>query len=78
MNNWKITETALEKEFVFNNFKEAFSFMTRVAELAEKTNHHPEWHNNYNKVFIRLCTHDAGNKATDKDYQMSVQIDALV
>lgn len=68
---------AIEKVFTFSNFSEAFAFMTRVALLAEKSDHHPEWTNLYNKVIIRLSTHDAGNEVTEKDYALAAAIDSL-
>lgn len=62
---------ALVKEFKFKNFIEAWSFMTEVAFLAEKKNHHPEWTNIYNMVIIKLSTHDAGNTVTQKDEELA-------
>lgn len=62
---------ALVKEFKFKNFIEAWSFMTEVAFLAEKKNHHPEWTNIYNTVIIKLSTHDAGNTVTQKDEELA-------
>lgn len=67
----------LEKEFVFDNFVEAFAFMTRVAFLAEKHQHHPDWSNAYNKVNIHLSSHDAGDVVTQKDYDLASAIDEL-
>ena len=67
----------LEKEFDFDNFVEAFSFMTRVAFLAEKHQHHPDWNNTYNKVVIRLSSHDAGDVVTQNDYDLASAIDEL-
>jgi 4a-hydroxytetrahydrobiopterin dehydratase len=75
---WQEKNKALEKEFHFKNFKEAFNFMKRVAEIAEELNHHPDWMNQYNKVFIRLYTTDQGNAITKKDLIMAEQIDALI
>jgi len=71
-------ESVLEKTFTFGNFIEAFAFMTKVALLAEKANHHPEWTNVYNKVVIKLSTHDAGNIVTDKDRKLAEAIDKLI
>jgi len=71
-------ESVLEKTFTFENFIEAFAFMTKVALLAEKANHHPEWTNVYNKVVIKLSTHDAGNIVTDKDRKLAEAIDKLI
>ena len=75
---WKEENNALYKKFEFNNFSEAFAFMTRVAMAAEKANHHPLWTNVYNKVEIWLNTHDAGDIVTDKDRKLSKVIDAIV
>jgi 4a-hydroxytetrahydrobiopterin dehydratase len=71
-------ESRLEKTFIFGDFVEAFAFMTKVALLAEKTNHHPDWSNVYNKVIIKLSTHDAGNQVTDKDRKLAAAIDRLI
>lgn len=75
---WKEENNSLVKHFEFSNFVEAFAFMTKVALLAEKANHHPWWSNVYNKVEIRLSTHDAGNTVTDKDRNLAVKIDKLL
>lgn len=75
---WKEENNQLKKAFVFKNFIEAFSFMTRVALVAEKMNHHPLWTNVYNRVDISLNTHDAGDLVTDKDRKLAVAIDKLV
>ena len=72
---WTFREDGIEKDFEFRDFVRAFSFMSRVALLAEKMNHHPEWTNVYNKVHIRLSTHDAGNKITDSDLNLAEQIE---
>ncbi|MCP8882829.1 4a-hydroxytetrahydrobiopterin dehydratase [Devosia sp. XJ19-1] len=69
-------EDAIERGFGFKDFSAAFAFMTRVALLAEKAGHHPEWSNVYNKVSIRLTTHDAGG-LSDKDIDLARRIDAL-
>ena len=61
---------ALQKQFVFADFSAAFGFMTRVAMLAERMNHHPEWHNVYNRVDVVLTTHDAGG-VTAMDVDMA-------
>jgi 4a-hydroxytetrahydrobiopterin dehydratase len=74
---WNETNNKLYKSFQFKDFSEAFSFMTRVALLAEKMNHHPTWTNTYNKVEIWLNTHDAGDKVTDKDRALAAAIDSL-
>lgn len=75
---WDKTGNTLYRKFVFADFSEAFSFMTRVALAAEKMNHHPLWTNVYNTVEIWLSTHDAGDIITDKDVMLAEKIDALV
>lgn len=67
---------AIAKTFVFADFSQAFGFMTRVALLAERMNHHPEWSNVWRKVTITLTTHDAGG-LSDLDVKMASAIDAL-
>lgn len=74
---WKEEHNKLYKKFEFKNFTEAFAFMTRVAFAAEKVDHHPLWTNVYNKVEIWLNTHDAGDIVTEKDWKLSVAIDAI-
>lgn len=71
---WSITGNALVAEFVFANFVEAFSFMSAVALLAERANHHPDWSNVYKRVYIKLTTHDAGG-LTEKDFSLAKAID---
>tara|TARA_B100000989_G_scaffold282264_1_gene247168 strand:- start:1190 stop:1480 length:291 start_codon:yes stop_codon:yes gene_type:complete len=57
---WEIKSNQIQREFKFGNFIEAFSFMTKIALLCEKYNHHPYWENVYSKVIIKLNTHDLG------------------
>jgi len=68
---------AIHRSIKFGNFVEAFGFMTQVAILAEKADHHPEWSNVWNKVDILLTTHDAGG-LTQRDIALATQIDALL
>lgn len=75
---WKEENNTLYKHFQFKDFSEAFGFMTRVAILAEKHNHHPKWTNVWNTVEIWLNTHDAGNIVTDKDRSLANDIDKLI
>lgn len=75
---WKEENNKLTRSFTFSDFSEAFGFMTRVALLADKMDHHPEWSNVYNKVDIRLSTHDAGDVVTDKDRALAGAIDKLL
>lgn len=74
---WEEKDNALVAEFKFDDFVSAFAFMTAVAIRAEKANHHPEWSNVYNRVNIKLTTHDAGNTVTDKDRELSRVITEL-
>lgn len=74
---WTEVNNALEREFTFEDFTEAFGFMTRVAFAAEAAAHHPEWSNVYNRVTIRLTTHDAGNTVTAKDRDLAAVIDNI-
>jgi 4a-hydroxytetrahydrobiopterin dehydratase len=71
------TGSMLVRTFTFNDFSEAFAFMTRVALIAEKENHHPDWSNVYNRVTIKLSTHDAGNTITEKDRKLAAAIDKI-
>ena len=75
---WKTENKKLKKEFVFKTFSEAFAFMTRVAIIAEKMDHHPTWTNVYNRVTIELTTHDAGNTVTSKDRELAAAIDKIL
>ena len=68
---------AITRSLVFADFVEAFGFMTQVALMAEKANHHPEWSNVYNRVEILLTTHDAGG-LSGRDIEMAEAIDAIV
>lgn len=77
MENWKESKDSLKRTFIFKDFIEAWGFMTQVAILAEKMNHHPEWSNVYNKVDITLTTHDKGFKVTDSDRDLATAINQL-
>ena len=76
LKGWTISNDylAIEKEFHFHDFNQAFAFMTRVALIAEKMDHHPEWFNVYNKVSVKLTTHDCGG-LSQKDIDLAVKID---
>ena len=74
---WSITDNALSRHFTFSDFKEAFAFMSAVAVEADAADHHPEWSNVYNKVSIRLITHDAGPAISQKDFSLAEKIDLL-
>jgi len=72
-----IKNDKLHKEFKFDNFNQAFGFMTRAAMEIEKMNHHPEWFNVYNRITIELTTHDAGG-ITKNDVNLARILNALV
>jgi 4a-hydroxytetrahydrobiopterin dehydratase len=76
LNDWKFNDDGIEKKFVFKNFSQALGFIVQVGILAEKQGHHPELFNVYNKVNIRLSTHDA-NGLTDKDFNLAKAIELL-
>ena len=75
---WTEANNKLRKTFQFRDFSEAFAFMSRVALLAEKMDHHPTWTNTWNRVDIELSTHSAGNTVTDLDRKLAAAIDKLV
>lgn len=75
---WREEEQSLKRDFIFQDFVEAWGFVSQVALLAEKHRHHPEWSNVYNRVSIALTTHDAGNTITDKDRELAGAIDLLL
>lgn len=74
---WRLEHGKLRRDFKFADFVTAFGFMTRVAILAEKADHHPEWFNVYNKVQVWLNTHDVGG-ISERDFALAKQIDAAV
>lgn len=76
--NWKEEDNKLKKTFKFNDFVQAFGFMSQVAIVAEKMNHHPNWSNVYNSVSFELNTHDAGDIVTEKDHKLAEAIDQIV
>ena len=75
--SWIIDNKTIKKEFKFENFIEAFGFMSKVALLSEKIDHHPDWQNIYNKVKINLTTHDKGGITTN-DTKLAESIDKLI
>ena len=75
LKGWKKSrgKNAIEKDFIFKDFKTAFSWMTKIALIAEKMDHHPEWFNVYNKVEVTLSTHDSGG-VTELDIEMAKEM----
>ena len=78
MENWIEKDDKLQRTFRFKDFSEAFAFMVRVAFIAEKMDHHPDWSNVWNTVHIALNTHSAGGKVTEKDRTLATAIDRLL
>lgn len=75
---WQEKDNKLVREFRFKDFQEAFTFMVRVAFIAEKLNHHPDWYNVYNYVRIELTTHDSGHMITTLDRKLAMEIDLIL
>ncbi len=74
---WSHQRDALEREYRFPDFRAALAFMVRAGFEAEAINHHPEWTNVYNRVGVRLTTHDAGGRVTAKDVDLARRFDAV-
>ncbi len=77
LEGWSYTDNSLQTSFEFENFKEAFTLMTRIAFEAEAQNHHPDWNNVYNQLEISLSSHDAGG-VTEKDFKLAKAIEGIV
>ena len=75
---WTEADDRLRRELTFANFSEAWAFMSRVALLAEKMDHHPNWSNVWNTVSIELTSHDAGNTVTERDRRLAEAINTLL
>ncbi|WP_397362825.1 4a-hydroxytetrahydrobiopterin dehydratase [Olleya sp. R77988] len=75
--DWEYYDNAIQAEFEFENFKDCFSAMSRIAFECEALNHHPEWTNEYNVLKIIITTHDAGG-VTDKDFKLALAIEHIV
>jgi len=78
MDRWTEQNNRLVKSFEFKDFKEAFAFITRVAAIADRMDHHPYWTNCWNKVYMELNTHSAGGVVTQKDELLAQAIDKVV
>ncbi|SDG56875.1 4a-hydroxytetrahydrobiopterin dehydratase [Psychroflexus sediminis] len=77
MEGWTFNENAIHTTLEFENFKEAFAGMTRIAFEAEAQQHHPQWYNVYNTLEISLSTHDADG-VTDKDFKLAEKIEEII
>jgi 4a-hydroxytetrahydrobiopterin dehydratase len=78
LKHWRLEDDKLLMDIKLKNFSEALSFLVKVGIEAEKLNHHPEIHNIYNKVTLKLTTHDAGNRVTEKDIVLARAIENLL
>ena len=77
MTSWKTTNQSLEKTFEFATFEEAMQFMQDATPFISQTDHHPTWSNTYNRVHVKITTHDAGNQVTEKDHTLANYLDEL-
>lgn len=77
MNNWKTEDNYLHKTFTFKDFESAIDFMKQASVQISILNHHPEWTNIYNKVQVKLTTHDASNTVTQKDFDLAEILDRV-
>ena len=75
---WNAVDGALNRQLVFADFAAAFTFMTRVARIAEDEGHHPDWSNSWNVVNISLRTHDAGGVITERDLRLAWRINEVL
>lgn len=73
--NWQHADDALHRTYHFASFREAIGFMVDAMEEIDRLNHHPEWTNVYDRVTVRLTTHDAGNRVTAQDIALAKQLD---
>jgi 4a-hydroxytetrahydrobiopterin dehydratase len=76
LKDWAFGKTTINRDFKFKTFAEAFSFMSEIALEAEKLNHHPDWSNSYNKVYISLTNHEV-NGVTQLDFVLANRIDKI-
>lgn len=77
LDGWEYVDNGIECSFEFKNFKEAFTVMTRIAFEAEAQNHHPDWSNVYNRLYVRLSTHDADG-VTAYDFKLAQSIESIL
>lgn len=77
LKGWSLDEDRIVKSIVFKDFKEAIAAMVKIGEAAEELNHHPDWYNSYNKLNIKLGTHDVGG-ITIKDFELAQRIEEII
>ena len=78
LSDWEFTDDQLRKTYLFTNFREAMGFIIRISYEAEQQDHHPKIYNWYNRVELSLNTHDAGNKVTQKDFNLAHAIESIL
>lgn len=78
MQSWILSDNKPTKTFEFKTFEDAIDFMVRASKVISEFDHHPEWANIYNRVLVSLCTHDAGNVVTQKDYDLASALDRVL
>ncbi len=74
---WTGDEKRIAKKYKFKSFNDAMRFMAAAAPFCDETNHHPEWKNIYDQIWVELATHDAGNIVTDKDLKLAAHLDGV-
>jgi 4a-hydroxytetrahydrobiopterin dehydratase len=77
LKGWSYNDCRIVKDFSFKNFKEAFAAMTIIAEVAEVLNHHPDWYNSYNKLNVKLTSHEVGG-VTMNDFELASRIEEII
>lgn len=77
LDGWAVKEGKLHKTYKFKNFASALGWMVSVGVVADKMNHHPEWHNVYNRVTVNLSTHDLDNAISNLDLELAAKMDAM-
>src|SRR3989338_5523111 len=77
LNGWRYDDGCLETEYDFTTFEKAIAFMVECAPIISREDHHPDWRNVHNRLFVKYCTHDAGNKVTDKDIIMAKGLERI-
>jgi 4a-hydroxytetrahydrobiopterin dehydratase len=77
LDGWVLEQSKLLKVYKLNDFKAALAFINLVGAEAERLNHHPDIHNSWNRVTLRLCTHDAGGQVTEKDLTLARAIQSI-
>ena len=77
LKGWSYNDNRIIKDFSFKNFKEAFAAMTKIGAVAEELNHHPDWYNSYNKLNIKLRSHDVDG-LTMNDFELASRIEEII